>query len=131
MYSPSVAVDESIMSVKNRIREEIAHLNRSSLRLHNALEALVRKQERRDGHVNRDEPEPDERERVAPFQPFGRITERGKEAHDEKAKIEVVEDQVEDADLGNVTLERFGENDEHDIVVTLIRVRYIMAEEIQ
>jgi len=62
---------------------------------------------------------------------LGPLTEREKEAHDEKAEIEVVEDQVEDADLGNVTLERFGENDEHDIVVTLIRVRYIMAEEIQ
>jgi len=91
----------------------------------------VRKQERRDGHVNRDEPEPDERERVAPFRPSGPITEREKEAHDEKAEIEVVEDQVEDADLGNVTLERFGENDERDVVVALIRVRYIMAEEEQ
>ena len=58
-----------------------------------------------------------------------RTTERGKEAYDEKPEIEVVEDV--DVDLGNVILERFGENDEPGVVVALIRGRYIMAEEEQ
>jgi hypothetical protein len=59
------------------------------------------------------------------------ITEREKEAHDEKTEIEVVEDEDVDVDvdLGNVILERFGENNERGVVVALIRVRYIMAEE--
>jgi len=109
---------------KDGIREHIAQLDRSSLRLRNALDALVRKQERRDGHVSCNKPEPDEYERVAPFRPLGSITERGKEAHDEKPGIAVVEDQVEDVDLGNVIFERFGENDERDVAVVLIRVRY-------
>jgi len=61
------------------------------------------------------------------------ITEREKEAHDEKPEIEVVDDEDEDkdVDLGNVILERFGENDERDVVDALIRVRSIMAEEEQ
>ena len=99
----------------------------------NALDALVCKQERRDGDVIHDKLEPDERERVAQFRPLGPITERKKETRDEKPEIEVVDDDEEDkdVDLGNVILERFGENDEHDVVVALIRVRYIMAEEEQ
>jgi len=40
------------------------------------------------------------------------ITEREKETHDEKPEIEVVEDEDEDVNLGNVILERCGENDE-------------------
>ena len=41
------------------------------------------------------------------------ITEQEKEVHDEKPAIEVVEvqDEDEDVNLGNVILERFGEND--------------------
>ena len=56
-------------------------------------------------------------------------TERENEARDEKPEIEVVDDV--DVDLGDVILERFGENDERGVVVALIRVRYIMAEEEQ
>lgn len=51
------------------------------------------------------------------------IAEREEEAHDEQPEIEVVEDDVKDADLRNVGLERLGENDEGDIVVTLMRMK--------
>ena len=49
------------------------------------------------------------------------ITEREKEAHDGKPEIEVVEDEDEEVNLGNVILERFGENDERGVIVALIR----------
>jgi hypothetical protein len=64
---------------------------------------------------------------------LGQITERDKEAHNDKPEIEVVDDEDEDKDvgLGNLILERFGENDKRDVVVALIRVRYILAEEEQ
>ena len=55
-------------------------------------------------------------------------TEREKEAHDEKSEIEVVEDV--DVDLGNV-ISSVLKNDERGVVVALIRVRYIIAEEEQ
>ena len=55
-------------------------------------------------------------------------TEREQEAHDEKPEIEVVEDV--DVDLGNV-ISSVLKNDERGVVVALIRVRYIMAEEEQ
>ena len=60
---------------KDRVHEQIVQLDRSSLCLRNVLDALLRKQEHRDGHVNRDEPEPDERKCVALFRPLGPITE--------------------------------------------------------
>ena len=48
------------------------------------------------------------------------ITEREKETHHEKPAIAVVEDVDEDVNLGNVILERFGENDECGVVVAQI-----------
>jgi len=45
------------------------------------------------------------------------ITEREKEAHDEKPAIAVVEHEDEDVNLGSVILERFGENDERGVIV--------------
>ena len=48
------------------------------------------------------------------------ITEREKEAHDEKPAIAVVEHEHEDVNLGGVILERFGENDERGVIVALI-----------
>jgi len=48
------------------------------------------------------------------------ITEREK-AHDERPAIAVVEDEDEDVNLGNIILERFGENDERGVIVALIR----------
>jgi hypothetical protein len=50
------------------------------------------------------------------------ITEREEEAHDEQPEIEVVEDDVNDVDLRNVGFERLGENDEGNVVVTLMRM---------
>ena len=56
------------------------------------------------------------------------ITEREKEAHHEKPAIAVVEDVDEDVNLGNVILERFGENDErgvppsHDVGQSMIQL---------
>ena len=55
-------------------------------------------------------------------------TEREKEAHDEKPEIEIVEDV--DVDLGNL-ISSVLKNEGRGVVVTLIRVRYIMAEEEQ
>jgi hypothetical protein len=50
------------------------------------------------------------------------VAEREKEAHNEQLEIKVVEDEVKDVNLGNVGLERFGENDKGDVVVVLIHV---------
>ena len=63
---------------------------------------------------------PDERKCVAPFRPSVPITEWEKEAHHEKPTIAVVEDVDVDVNLGNVILERFGENDERGVVVAQI-----------
>ena len=106
---------------KDRVRKEGAEGN-TPIIIRNALNPLDRQEERGKGHVSRDNREPYKCSRVSPLAALWTISQSQDETHEEEAKVEVVEDDIDDIDTGEivaVVLQGVGQDGESDVIVCL------------